>query len=290
MAVRVITDSTSYIPAPTRERLGIAVVSLGVAFPDTSFREVDVSNEEFYRRMALSSTVPTSTQPSRGEFVEAFSAVLDAGDDIVGVFLLSDMSGTYAGAVSVAEELRGTYPDRSIEVVDSRSNCMELGFAAIAAAEAGASGGDTAACAEAARHVIARSRFLFVPATLDYLRKGGRIGGASALLGSVLQIRPILTVIDGKTEVLRRVRTAERARREIVAQFSADVAEKGPLLHAAVHHIEAPELAEEMAAAVEAVAGKPVERISIGPVIGLHVGPGTVAVVYVTDREMHKEG
>jgi hypothetical protein len=142
---------------------------------------------------------------------------------------------------------------------------------------------------EAARRVVARSRFLFVPATLEYLRKGGRIGGASALLGSVLQIRPILTVIDGKTEVLRRVRTSERARREIVAQFAADVEEKG-LAEVAVHHIEAPELAEEVASAVEEVAGRRVDRVPIGPVIGLHVGPGTVGLVYVSEQEMHKEG
>ena len=143
---------------------------------------------------------------------------------------------------------------------------------------------------EAARHVMARSRFLFVPATLDYLRRGGRIGGASALLGAMLQIRPILTVVDGHTDVWRKVRTTERARREIVAQFAGRRRREGSRRRRRRTTSRRPSWATALAREAAEITGRPVESVAIGPVIGLHVGPGTAALAYVTEREMHKEG
>jgi DegV family protein with EDD domain len=285
VTVRVVTDSTACLLAPLRDDLGIDVVSLSVNFPGASFREVDISDAEFYERMAASRDVPASSQPTPAEMQAAFERAASAGDDAVGVFLSAEMSGTWQGGVAAAEAVGERHPGVTIEVVDSRSNCMELGFAAIAAARTAAEGGSAAECAEAARHVMARSRFVFVPETLDYLRRGGRIGGASALLGSMLRIRPILMVADGRTEVLCRVRTVERARRELVEQFARDVAAKG-LAEVAVHHIHDPEAGAALAAEVAEVAGRPVDSVPIGPVIGLHVGPGTVGLVYVTERPL----
>jgi len=199
----------------------------------------------------------------------------------VGVFISSDMSGTYASAELVASEIRAAHPDAVIRTVDSRSNSMQLGYAVIAAAREAAAGKDADACVAAAEEAVLHTRFLFTPATLDYLRKGGRIGGASALLGGLLQIRPILTVEDGVTQAFDKVRTKHRAWARIIEVFADDVAKAG-LEDVIVHHIDDPSEGEELAKLAEAVAGRPVPIQSIGPVIGLHVGPGTVAVVYRT--------
>lgn len=287
MATRMVTDSTSYIPPDMSEGLDIRLVSLSVTLDGSSWRELDMDPGEFWRLLAASGAAATSSQPSIAELVDAFEEPVAAGDEVVAVFLSSDMSGTYETAIMARNQVIERHPGAVIEIVDSRSNSMELGFAALAAAKAAASGSTAAQAAEAARRIVDRSRFIFVPATLEYLRRGGRIGGASALLGTMLQIHPILTVIDGKTEVLKRVRTKGRAYQEMVDIFAADIAAKG-LGDVMVHHIDDPESGQELAALVAAVAGREVPVEALGPVIGLHVGPGTAAIVYHTVEPLGK--
>jgi DegV family protein with EDD domain len=135
--------------------------------------------------------------------------------------------------------------------------------------------------------MIARTRFLFVPETLEYLRRGGRMGGAQALLGTLLQIRPILTVVDGRTEVFAKVRTKRKALAEVVAAFERDIQAKG-FGGAIVHHIADEPVGAELAALVEAVISQPVRVVPIGPAIGTHVGPGTAGLVYHTLQVMDK--
>lgn len=287
MAVRVVSDSTSNIPAEMSEGLDIPLVSLSVALDGTSWRELDMDTDEFWRLLAASGRMPTSSQPSVAEIVQVFEDLVSSGDDVVAVFLSSEMSGTYATALMARDQVVERHPHAVIEIVDSRSNSMELGFAVLAAAKAAAGGASAAEAAEAARGIIDRSRFIFAPATLEYLRRGGRIGGASALLGTMLQIHPILTVVDGKTDVLKRIRTKGRAYQEMVDIFAADVAAKG-LGDVIVHHIADQEAGEELAALAERVAGRPVPVIPLGPVIGLHVGPGTAGLVYHTREPLGK--
>jgi DegV family protein with EDD domain len=288
MAVRVVTDSTSYIPPDMSAGLDIRLVSLSVNLDGTSWRELDMEGGDFWRALAASGKMPTSSQPSVAEIVEAFEEPVSAGDDVVAVLLSSEMSGTFATALMAKAQVQERHPGAVIEIVDSRSNSMELGFAVLAAARAAKGGASAAESAEAARAVVARSRFLFVPATLEYLRRGGRIGGASALLGNLLQIHPILTVVDGKTDVLKRVRTKARAYQEVVDVFAADIAGKGFGGGAIVHHIDDPEAGRALAELVEKVAGRPVPVIPLGPVIGLHVGPGTAGLVYLTAQPLGK--
>ena len=287
MTTRMVTDSTSYIPADMSEGLDIRLVSLSVTLDGSSWRELDMEPGEFWRLLAASGNAATSSQPSIAELVDAFEGPVTAGDQVVAVFLSSDMSGTYETAQMARSQVIERHPGAVIEIVDSRSNSMELGFAALAAARAAASGSTASEAARAARRIIDRSRFVFVPSTLEYLRRGGRIGGASALLGTMLQIHPILTVIDGKTEVLKRVRTKGRAYQEMVDIFAADIAAKG-LGDVMVHHIDDPEAGEALAALVAKVAGRNVTIEALGPVIGLHVGPGTAAIVYYTQQPLGK--
>jgi DegV family protein with EDD domain len=287
MAVRVVTDSTSYIPQDLRKRYEIDVVSLSVSFGEDSQRETDVDEDEFYARLESSPRLPTSSQPPLAELIDAFDGPASRGDDTVGVFISSDMSGTFGTAEMARDVVLSRYPDVTIEVVDARSNCMEEGFAVLAAAEAAVDGATAAEAARAARDATVHTRFIFIPRDLENLRKGGRIGTASALLGSMLQVKPILTVTDGVTQVVSKPRTTRRALDELVSRFGSDVREKG-LVDVVVHHIDDEWTAGELARRVSEIAHRDVPIIPIGPVIGTHVGRGAVGIVYQTEEPMRK--
>ncbi len=286
MSVGIVTDSTSYLPAADRERYNIAVATLSVNFGSESYPEDGLESAWFYQRMATEAEVPTSSQPSVADLAAAFEHHVTAGSDVCGVFISSEMSGTFATAQLARDLVLESHPDARIELVDSRSNCMQLGFAVLAAARAADAGSQLDEVEQAARATIGRTRFLFVPHTLDYLRKGGRIGGASALLGSLLQIRPILTVVDGKTDVFGKVRTKRRALAEITTAVVADAGRAGGLEHLVVHHIDDEPEGRELVEMLEEATGREVPLHPLGAVIGLHVGPGTVGAVYQTVSEL----
>jgi DegV family protein with EDD domain len=287
MAVRVVTDSTSYIPPEQSAALGITVVSLAATLGGVATDEMLIDAEDFYRRMRATGEVPTSSQPSPAAMARALEEPVSAGDDVIAVLLSSRMSGTYETALMARDQVLERHPDACIEIVDSMSNCMEEGFAVLAAARAAASGGTLAEAVTAAKATIMRTRWLFVPATLEYLRMGGRIGNAQALLGSLLQVRPILTVVDGVTATVRSVRTQRRALEAVADKLAEDVSTHG-YVDAVVHHILDENEGEVLAASIEDRIGTRPRVQEIGPAIGLHVGPGTVGVVYQTRDELEK--
>ncbi len=194
MGIRVFTDSTSYIDESTRRDLNIQLLQLSVHFPDESFRENEVEPGYFYEKVKQSGIIPTSSQPAQGEIEAVFRSVLSKGDDIIGIFISAAMSGTYLTALKTREVLLKEYPEARIEILDSRTNCMALGLQVIAAAQVAQKGGTMEEALQAAQLTRENVHFYFVPETLKYLQKGGRIGTASALLGNILRIRPILTV------------------------------------------------------------------------------------------------
>lgn len=281
MSIKIITDSTSYIPRELREEYDISVISLGVTFETETFKEEEIDNKTFYEKMEKSETIPTSSQPSPQEFYNIFEKAVLENHSVVGIFISSEMSGTYSTALAVKDQILKKYPQAVIEILDSRSNCMELGFAVLAAARAAKRGGSMDEILREARSVMKKSRFLFVPDTLRYLQKGGRIGGAAALLGSLLKICPILTVTDGKTTVLRKLRKKDRTVKEITRIFLEDIQQKG-LGEAIIHHINCKPEATRLSKDIEDKLGISLPIGSIGPVIGLHVGPGSIGIVYYT--------
>lgn len=282
MAIKVITDSTSYIDKALREELGIGLVSLSVNFEDESFRETDIDNETFYKKMQ-GKGIPRSSQPALSELFEAMHDAVKDGDSLICVFISSDMSGTFSTAHIAKDMVIEKIRDAEIEIIDSRSNCMQLGYAAIVAARAAKEGKSMPEIIRIVEDNKKRSRFLFVPDTLEYLRKGGRIGGASALIGTLLKIIPILTVEDGKTEMLMKVRTKQKAVETMVGKVLEDI-EKFGLGEVSVHHIDCYEEAERLAELLKERLNAEVGICSIGPVIGLHVGPGALGIVYYTLR------
>jgi DegV family protein with EDD domain len=281
--VRIVTDSTAYLPPRWAPDLGVDVVSLSVTEPDgTTAREVDLDWSRFYARMDASPVLPTSSQPPPGEFEEVFEAAAARGEDVVGVFISSRLSGTCSGARTAAEMVVARHPGMRIETVDSRTLAMALALIVRKAALEARRGATADEVAAVAREAARRARWLVLPTGLDNLRKGGRIGGAAALLGTALRITPIITIQDGAVELLAKVRTRHKALTEAIELFSEETGRLG-LDEVAVQHIEEPEEARTVVDMLAECCSVRPEIYPVGPVVGVHVGPG-VGIAYLTAR------
>ncbi|SFC99843.1 DegV family protein [Clostridium uliginosum] len=284
MGVKILTDSTSYMDKNIENELDIKVVSLNVIFEKESFKEIDIDNEVFYKMMEEKG-IPTSSQPSVQELYNEMEKMVQKGDSILCIFISSHMSGTYSTAHMVKEMILEVYKNAEIEIVDSTSNCMQLGFSVVVAARAALEGKSLDEVKEMAQDNIKRSRFLFVPDTLEYLKKGGRIGSASALIGNFLKIIPILTVENGVTTILTKVRTKKKAVTTMTEKMFKDIEEYG-LGEIIVHHINAYDEALQLVNELKEKLKIKIGICSIGPVIGTHVGPGAIGITYYTEKNM----
>ncbi len=271
MSVEIVTDTCHYLPREVVAQEGIHEVSLYVHWPEGAQREIEITDyDAYYKRLAESADLPTTSQPSIGDFLAVYEPLLDAGQDVVSIHLAGGMSGT----VRSAEQAREQLGDRAgrVHVVDSATACGGEGLVALAAAAAARSGADGATVAAHARQARSQLKMWFAIDTLEYLRRGGRIAGAQAWLGAALRIKPILTVESEITPV-ERVRTSRRAFERMVDLLrsrSEDGADAWM-----VQHIQAPKEAKALAARGTEIFGAPPRVISeIGPVIGTHVGPG----------------
>ena len=276
MSTRVVTDSTSYLPREVVERHGIEVVPLHVVVGGRDFVEGrDISAAQVAAALR-EYTIVTTSRPTPQVFAETYQRLAAEGATaIVSVHLSSQMSGTVEAARLAAAE--APVP---VEVIDSETIGMAMGFAVVAAAEAAASGAEVPEVLEAVQSRLGPSGVLFYVDTLEHLRRGGRIGAASALLGSALAIKPILAVRGGRIVPVEKVRTSSRAVARIEAMVLDQVAKGGHVVDIAVHHLDAPARAEQIAGELHTlVPGSPqVLVVELGAVVGAHVGPGTVAI------------
>ncbi len=282
MTVKIITDSTSNLPDRIKEEYEIEVVSLNIILDGKSYKEVELDNKKFYEDMDKAKEIPTSSQPALDDMMKVFEKNLSEGYDIISIFLSSKMSGTFSSAHLIKEMMLEKYPEREIEIIDSKSNCMQMGYAVLEAAKAAKEGKSLDEIKDIVLHVIDNSRFLFSPESLMYLKKGGRIGGASALLGSILQIKPILTVEEGVTTVFDKVRTKKRAVNAMVNKVLEDSKNKR-IKGITVHHINCVDEGNALAELLREKLNVEVHVEKIGPVIGLHVGPGSIGIAYYTE-------
>ncbi len=272
----VVTDSTVYLPEEIVAEQGIHRVSLYVSLDGDERPESEIAAAEyddFFERLRASETGATTSQPSVGDFVAVYEPLLAEGSEVVSIHLSAGISGTYESALQARQRLidEGKGGER-VHVEDSRSACGGQGLMLMAAGSAAAQGASGEEALEAAREVRGSLKMWFAIDTLEYLRRGGRIGAAQALLGSALQIKPILTLEEEITPI-ERVRTRRRAMERLV-DFAKERHEAGAD-HWVVQHIHDPETARELVERCREVFGSdPVFVSEIGPVIGAHVGPG----------------
>ncbi|WP_105617179.1 DegV family protein [Vallitalea okinawensis] len=281
MSIKIITDSTCYIPEHLVEKYNIDIISLNLFWDDKTIKETEMDNNAFYNLLATKDVFPKSSQPAIQDVIDTFEKNIIEGDEIIGIFLSSKMSGTYQSTHMVKEQLLVKYPEAKIHLIDSLSNSMELGYVALKAAELASLGQSANDIINASKDIIMKSKFIFMPGTLEYLRRGGRIGRANALVGSLLRITPLLTVEDGVTSVLSKVRTKKKAIDTMTTYVEEQINTFG-LGDIIVHHIQNECEAKTLAKRLEKIVGQPVDICSIGPVIGAHVGPGAIGIVYYT--------
>ncbi len=273
----VVTDSTAYIPEEGLKDFSVPVIPLWLIWGDERFRDrVDIDPSTFYRRLRGAKTFPTTSQPSAGEFEDFFRQAVAGADAIVGVFISSKLSGTIPNAQASLAQL----PDLTIRVVDSLSTSMGLALIVLATARAAAAGKSLDKVVAVAEKVRDKTHTLFVVDTLEYLHRGGRIGGAKRLLGTALNIKPLLHLEDGRIEPLAQVRTKRKA----VAQMLAIAEERmggKQMAGAGVMDIGSPKEGAALAEQVKEQFGiSTVYRTTVSPVIGAHVGPGTVGLSF----------
>jgi DegV family protein with EDD domain len=271
-SVAIVTDSTADLPPQLAASRSITVVPLTLNFEGKALLDgVDIRPDEFYRRLPSVTTHPTTSQPSAGRFAEAYSALLADHDAVVSIHISEKLSGTYESARQAAAM---TDPER-VRVVDSENVSMSLGLLALTASSLAASGADAETIEAKMLDMRPLVQTYFSVATLEFLRRGGRIGRASAFLGSVLQVKPVLCIRDGLVTPLERVRTFDRALNRII-ELTREV-DRGHGVCVIVGHADAEADAERIGRELEPIA----ETLMIqplGPVVGAHAGPGVVGV------------
>jgi DegV family protein with EDD domain len=278
--IKIVTDSTAYLPDDCVREHDIRVVPLCVHFGQEAFKEgVELSNQEFYARLKEAPELPTTSQPSAGEFHQVFEELANANHEILALTISHKLSGTYNSAIAAQQML----PDAQISVVDSLSTAVGLQLMVEAAIAAVAAGATRQEIVQQIEEIKAKIHFLFVVDTLEYLAKGGRIGNARAFLGTLLKIKPILALQDGAIEPLEQVRSKRKALAQMLDLVEGYVDGNGSQARAAITHALVPEDADDVRRELVSRLGcEEVPLSHLGPVIGTHTGPGVVGIaVYI---------
>lgn len=286
MAVRLVTDSTSDLSADLANRWNVAVVPLYVNFVnktmggsigpvgvvETLRDGVDISPDEFYRRLAISNPLPSTSQPSIQDFLDVYRAITEMGDDVISIHISSKLSGTCNSAVEAKKKLGG---NAKIEIVDSGLASMGVGMAALAGARAIKKGSDFNTVLQEVWKSVSEYRLFFILDTLEYLEKGGRVGKAQSFLGSLLNIKAILTIQDGEILPFERVRNRNKALNRLVEI----VEDRAPISELCIVDSTTPgDAAYLLERLSHLVVPTEIVSLRLGPTIGVHTGPGLVGV------------
>lgn len=274
--VAFVTDSTAYLTPEQAEQFEITVVPLSVVFEGQAYREgVELSNAEFYQRLGDAPALPTTSQPPVGEFVAVFERLLACHDVVMCLLLSGNLSGTLQSAAAAADMVAGR-----VIVVDSKIASYGIAGPLMDGVEMARTGASPDEITSYWERVRAKVQSRFVLDTLENLKKGGRIGGAAALMGALLQIKPILTVIGGRIELYEKVRTYHKALAKMLSDFDRDAAKGTPLRVGVVHARREQEATELLHALQTKYPQGRFELGELGPVLGTHTGPGAMALLW----------
>jgi len=274
--IKIVTDSTAYLAPETIQQFDICVVPLYVHFGEEAFKEgVGLTNEQFYSRLKTAPALPTTSQPSAGEFHVVFQKLTDAGHEILVLTISSKLSGTWNSAMAAKEML----PGAPISVIDSLSTAVGLQIMVETAAKAAAAGASRQEIVDRIEAIKSTMVLWFVVDTLEYLAKGGRIGNAKAFLGTVLKVKPILVLQGGAIEPLEQVRSKRKAVARMLELVEEYLGDKRAQAAVAVTHALVEEEAKALAQEIRERLGCGESIVSsLGPVIGTHTGPGVVGI------------
>ena len=279
--VAIVTDSTAYLPDKMVKELNITIVPLTLNWGEESYQDgVDMLPEDFYRRMASSKEIPTTSQATEISMKNAFEVLLRKGYDVLGIFISSKLSGTVQSALMAREEL--VKGQEKIAILDSLATTMALGWPVLTAARAANAGEGLVECRKLAEKARDQTGVMFVVETLEYLRRGGRIGGAQAMLGTLLNVKPLLELQDGRIESVEKIRTKKKALDRMLDLIEEKIAGRTPIRLATVHADAEAEAISLLEAARKRF--NPIESLHspLSPVIGAHAGPGTLAIAIMT--------
>jgi DegV family protein with EDD domain len=279
--VAILTDSTAYLPEDRLKQYNITITPLSIIWDEQVYRDgVDILPGEFFSRLVMSKTLPTTSQVTPGVMHDTFQSLLEQGYDMLGIFVSSKISGTFESAVQAREMIAEA--KNKIALVDSLGTTMALGWPVLTAARAAQAGESLSECQKFAENACRNSGVLLIVETLEFLRRGGRIGGAQALLGTALNLKPILEMQDGRIESVERIRTKQKAIQRVVEIVAERVKGRAPV-RLAVTHANSEDDALSLLEAARAVMD-PVETLCVplSPVIGSHAGPGTVALNFMS--------
>lgn len=286
--VRIVTDTSAHLSEQMRTKYKISYVPLQVLFGTRSFRdEVDLSNEQFFHMLTHEKVHPTTSAPAPADFIQAWKPILDEGDEVVSLCLPSGLSATYSSAVNAKAQMEQEHGgELPITVVDTRWLSMALGFQALEAARAAKQGATREQVVKQAQTLDDRLTLIFLVDTLEYLKRGGRIGKAQAWLGTMFNVKPILEIAHARVEPLERVRSRKAGMARMLELVQNPPTTNGPRvgdgpLHIAVMHARAPEAAQQLEDELRARFNiAELVRAEIGPTIAVHTGPDAVGLAF----------
>ncbi|MCL4274205.1 MAG: DegV family protein [Anaerolineales bacterium] len=278
----IVTDSTAYLPAELTKKYNITVAPQVLIWGEETFRDgVDIQPDEFYSRLKTAKVMPSTSQVSPATMQSIFQGLVDQGMDVLGIFISSKLSGTLQSAIQAKSMMEAA--GEKVTLVDSQATAMALGFQALAAARAMEAGASLQECAAFTEKAHERTGVFFAVDTLEFLHRGGRIGGAQRFIGSALNLKPILALKEGKVEGVDRIRTKSKAHDRIL-ELVSEQAKGKPNIRLATLHANAADDAKKL---LERAAAElsPVETVftELSPVVGTHAGPGTVGLAFIHD-------
>ena len=276
--VAIITDSTAYLPENLVAAYNITVVPLVVIWGEETLRDnVDISPSEFYQRLATAKVMPSTSQATIQTFSDAFEKLLSEGYEILTIVISSALSGTLDSAIQAKKQ----FPDAKIELIDSQLTSLPLAYMALTAARAAKRGASLEECKHIVEQIRENTQVFFAVETLEFLHRGGRIGGASRFLGTALNLKPILQLQEGKIEALERVRTSKRAHGRLIELLEMGINGRSPVNMIGVVGAAAPDSVALLLNEIKnRFSPEEVMVANLSPVLGTHTGPGTVGVAY----------